>query len=139
MNTVGDVRRENLERLIEQYGSVAALIRAAKGDHNLSPQYISQIRNQTLTRSGRPRTMGDDLARDFERLFGLEPGSMDRPNITTDPLERQLLTLYRDLSEDRRYKLLLRANELHNDQHPGVPSPANPYPALARVHGEAAD
>lgn len=44
-----------------------------------------------------------------------------------DPLERQLLALYRELSDDFKERLLSDANKLHVYEHPSA-SPANPFP-----------
>lgn len=43
-----------------------------------------------------------------------------------DPLLRQLIMLYSELSPDSRDTLLGNANRLHNRDHPG-PSAANPF------------
>ncbi len=48
-----------------------------------------------------------------------------------NPLEQQLLGLYRDLPPDQRDELLQAANRMHAKAHPGQ-SAANPYPQKAR-------
>lgn len=75
MKTVGEIRRDNLEQLIKQHGSLAQLnerIGLARTDATLS-----QIRNQSLSARGKPRSMGDELARRIELKLGLEVGWMD--------------------------------------------------------------
>lgn len=52
-----------------------------------------------------------------------------------EPLEQQLLKLYRELSDDFKERLLADANKLHAYEHPEV-SASNPYP-LAPPPGNA--
>jgi transcriptional regulator with XRE-family HTH domain len=49
-----------------------------------------------------------------------------------EPLEKQLLTLYRALSPDFQERLLADANKLHSYENPD-PSPSNPYPNAPRL------
>jgi hypothetical protein len=60
---VEDVRRENLEILILEYGTMDALAEAA----NTSSVYLSQVRRQAIdVKTGRPRQMGPQIARRLE-------------------------------------------------------------------------
>ena len=59
------VRLSNLELLVAEAGSAAALARLA----HTSESYLSQIRNQLTTAKGTPRGVGDDLAAKLERGF----------------------------------------------------------------------
>lgn len=78
MKTVEEMRHEWLTRLIEQHGTVAALNDAlgrARTDATLL-----QIKNMAPnTRSGKPRNMGSDLAREIEERLGFERGLLDNP------------------------------------------------------------
>ena len=67
------VRLSNLERLVAEAGSAAALARLAK----TSESYLSQIRNQLTTPKGTPRGVGDDLAAKLEQAMGKPNGWMD--------------------------------------------------------------
>lgn len=67
------VRLRNLERLVAEAGSAAALARLAQ----TSESYLSQIRNQLTTPKGTPRGVGDDLAGKLERAMGKPNGWMD--------------------------------------------------------------
>lgn len=74
MNRVREhVRLSNLELLIAEAGSAAALARRA----NTSESYLSQIRNQFATPKGTPRALGDQLATRLERAMGKSNGWMD--------------------------------------------------------------
>ena len=44
-----------------------------------------------------------------------------------NPLERQLLALYRSMSESAKARLLQDANHLHNDENGNAPSASNPF------------
>ena len=70
------VRLSNLELLVAEAGSAAALARLA----STSESYLSQIRNQLTTPKGTPRGVGDDLAAKLERAMGKPNGWMDEPH-----------------------------------------------------------
>lgn len=64
-------------------------------------------------------------------LFYLDGGDMSRSSAVMkitdlDAQEIELVMLYRTLSPDHKHELLVKANQLHNIEHPG-PSTANPY------------
>lgn len=74
MQTNDEVRRQNLLIAIERAGTAAKLAEAAK----TSAAYLSQIKNRTPdSKSGTPKTMGDDMARRIEAAIGEQPGWMD--------------------------------------------------------------
>ncbi|MGZ4819356.1 MAG: S24 family peptidase [Terriglobales bacterium] len=74
MQTNDEVRRQNLLIAIERAGSAAKLAELAK----TSAAYLSQIKNRTPdSKSGTPKTMGDDMARRIEAAIGEQPGWMD--------------------------------------------------------------
>lgn len=95
MKTVSDIRRANLEALIQEYGTLEAV--AAKG--STSSVYLSQIRNSAKdAKTGRPRQMGDKMARALERGCGKPPGWMDadhsgQPPVIYDPEAGSGMTL----------------------------------------------
>ena len=63
----------NLELLIAEAGSAAALARLAQ----TSGSYLSQLRRQFTTRKGTPRGVGDELAQKLEHAMGKPYGWMD--------------------------------------------------------------
>ena len=74
MKTNDEVRRQNLEVAISRAGTAAKLAEAAK----TSPAYLSQIKNRTPdSKSGTPKTMGDDMARRIEAAIGEREGWID--------------------------------------------------------------
>ncbi|QOR55255.1 MAG: hypothetical protein SHS37scaffold220_24 [Phage 67_12] len=74
MNTIGSIRRANLERLVMRAGTLEALAQSA----DTTSIYLSQIRNQAVdAKSGRPREMGTAMARRLERASGKPDGWMD--------------------------------------------------------------
>lgn len=77
MRTIGEIRRENLELLIEEAGTLDAV--AEKGEtHQV---YLSQIRNRASdAKTGRPRELGTVVARRLETKFGKDRGWMDEPH-----------------------------------------------------------
>lgn len=99
MLTIADIRRQNLEALVTRFGSASALCAAAAARGvDISPVYVSQIRNQTPVRRkdktlGPPRGMGDEQARSIEAGLGLELGWMDNIHRASDVLAQQLLDL----------------------------------------------
>lgn len=71
------VRLHNLELLVAEAGSAAALARRA----GTSESYLSQIRNQLTTPKGTPRGVGDNLASKLERAMDKPHGWMDEPHL----------------------------------------------------------
>ncbi len=78
MQTISEIRHKRLEMLITQHGSIANLndaIGNARTDATLS-----QIRTRAKhSKTGAPRSMGDDLARKIETSLSLPTGWMDQP------------------------------------------------------------
>lgn len=78
MKTVADNRREWLECLIQEYGSISALNIAL--DRVKTDATLSQIRSKSAhSRTGAPRAMGEKIARDIEARLSLPHGSLDGP------------------------------------------------------------
>lgn len=74
MKAVGDIRLGNLELLVEQAGTLAAIAEAA----GTSSVYLSQIRNRSLdSKTLKPREMGASMARRIEAALQLPSGWMD--------------------------------------------------------------
>jgi hypothetical protein len=74
MNTIAQIRRANLERLVIRLGTLEAV--ADKGQ--TSSIYLSQIRNMAVdTKTGRPREMGTAMARRLEVGTDKPSGWMD--------------------------------------------------------------
>jgi hypothetical protein len=78
VQTIDKTRRQRLELLIQEYGSIAALNVALGMDR--TDATFSQIRNQAVhSKTGKPRAMGDDLARRIESGLRKPEGWMDTP------------------------------------------------------------
>lgn len=76
MKTSTEIRRENLNILIERYGSIANL--NAQLGRNRKDATLSQIRKGSVhSGTGRPRIMGDTMAREIETKLSLGYGWMD--------------------------------------------------------------
>lgn len=81
MNTIADIRHENLLTLIEELGTQDAIAAAVE----TSPVYISQIVNRYPdSKTGKPRQIGDQLARKLEQRCNKPTGWMD--NVHRYPL-----------------------------------------------------
>jgi hypothetical protein len=77
MQTIDEIRRANLEILIEENGTQDKVAELGL----TSPVYLSQLRNQTPdTKTGKLRQMGDPTARKLEAGCGKERGWMDNPH-----------------------------------------------------------
>lgn len=111
METNDEIRRQRLEIAIKRTGSAAKLAELV----GTSAAYLSQIKNQTPdSKTGKPKTMGDDLARRIETAIGERTGWMDAAHaeqvspqptplrwwVTED--EYELLELYRETDADGR-------------------------------------
>lgn len=74
MKTIDEIRRENLLLAKARFGTFTALAEAAK----VSAAYLSQINNATPESStGKPKGMGDGVARKIEEALDESPGWMD--------------------------------------------------------------
>ena len=74
VKTIADIRHDNLLELIEEFGSAEALAEAA----DTSPVYLSQLRNKAPdSKTGKPRQIGDPLARKLEAAACKPVGWMD--------------------------------------------------------------
>lgn len=82
MQTIEEIRVENLRRLVREYGSQAALARAL-GKH---PNQVNQ-----WTGKGSDRAMHSNSAREIEELLKKPRGWMDNPE--TQPLRLDPLTV----------------------------------------------
>jgi len=69
-------RHRNLERLIQEAGSISQLARLV----GTSPSYLSQVRNRTPTPAGQPRGIGDRSASMLETGMGTPAGWLDEPH-----------------------------------------------------------
>lgn len=80
VDTVEETRHKRLEYLISQYGSIAALNQALGLERTHA--VLSQIRTRAPhSKSGKPRVMGSDKAREIEEKLGLPRGWMDTPEL----------------------------------------------------------
>lgn len=122
--TVQTTRRERLELLIKEHGSLAAL-NAAMG-MNRTDATFSQIRNQSVHSStGKQRTMGDDLARRLEVRLGLPEGWMDTPLAQPgDERIERVVRLLQAMGEQQREQALNVVNALAGAATPAASGPA---------------
>lgn len=75
MNDIYEVRHENLMRLLDEYGSVAELNERIGKKRNDAA--LSIVKNRAIGARGKPRQMGNSLARLLENKLGLGHGWMD--------------------------------------------------------------
>lgn len=88
MKTIGDVRRDNLELLIKEKGSLEAVVQA---EGVTSSTYLSQVRNRYHDiKTGKPREMGTAMARRLEERCGKPDGWMDHPHEEARELQRDM-------------------------------------------------
>lgn len=81
MKTSSEIRHANLLALIKKAGSIQAVAEKLGKDH----AQISQLKTQAKhSKTGKPRLIGDDIARLIEERFNLEIGWMDNPHGAND-------------------------------------------------------
>lgn len=89
MKTIDLIRHENLLQLISEAGSVQAVASKA-GKSNAQ---ISQLKTRsTHSGTGKPRSVGDMLARELEKAFNKPLGWMDAPHSQDDAGKLSLST-----------------------------------------------
>lgn len=75
MKTISEIRLDNLRLLIEEFGTQDNVAEKS----GASPVYLSQIKNETPDmKTGRPRQMGDRMARKLELGCDKPIGWMDK-------------------------------------------------------------
>ena len=94
MQTIDVTRRQRLAELAARYDKLADLNTAVGFER--TDATLSQIRTQAPhSKTGKPRMMGDDLARRIEHNLGLEHGWMDTPptqaEIHGEPDQRSMM------------------------------------------------
>jgi hypothetical protein len=101
MKTCMEIRSENLKELEKQVGGRKNLAdKTGKSEIQIS-QWINQSKD---SKTGKPRGMSDDIAREIEEKCGKERGWLD--NDHSDPA----LELYRSLPPDVRAWLMRTSN-----------------------------
>lgn len=130
MKTIDEIRRKNLSLAIKKVKTAAALA-AMTGS---AAAYLSQIKNAAPdSKTGTPKTMGDDLARRIESAIGESAGWMDQDHSEDAPVppaeqegfarrpprlqlvdddEQELLHEYRRMGPGERELLLQAAREM---------------------------
>lgn len=79
VKTISETRRARLSMLVKDHGNSLAVLNEALG-LDRTDATLSQIRTQAPhSKTGKPRVMGDDLARKIEQRLGKEVGWMDTP------------------------------------------------------------
>lgn len=96
VHVIGNIRLDNLETLIREFGTAEALAAAA----DTSAVYISMLRNSVPDKkTGRPREMGSAMARRLEAAAGKPDGWMDQAHDSLSPAAVTLAKLF-DLIPD---------------------------------------
>ncbi|WP_454674859.1 hypothetical protein [Achromobacter pestifer] len=80
MKTVEEIRLDRLRELVAEAGSIANLNRAAK--RNERDATISQILNRWSGKSGKPKELGSDMARELEVAMNKPRGWMDNAPVS---------------------------------------------------------
>ena len=84
VKTISEIRLENLLTLIDEMGSAEALAEAA----GTSAVYLSQVKNKSPdSKTGKPRQIGDPMARRLEAAGKKPEGWMD--NVHSWPAQVQ--------------------------------------------------
>ena len=127
VKSINEIRRDNLLLLVKEAGSAARLSLLT----GVPAPYISQVSRGVAhsNKGGRPRVMGDDVARRLEQKMSKPHAWMDADHsalsITTDlnGREGQLIGLFRLLAETEQADLvndLTRKLRRGPPDHPGA-------------------
>jgi hypothetical protein len=102
MSSLNEIRLHNTLWIFEAFrqqvapGDVAVrgLDKAFAGQLGISPSYWAQIKS-----TDKPKNIGPNLARQFERKFHMAPGWLDKAHANVSPLPEELRLLASDASE----------------------------------------
>jgi SOS-response transcriptional repressor LexA len=92
MISIREIRRNNLQRLVERHDTMKNLNEVLDRKDNLLTQILNQSMN---TATGKPKAMGDRLARDIEKKLNLGFGWMDQDHSEEPPEPKNIVTLDR--------------------------------------------
>lgn len=108
MKTIGQIRRENLLLLLESHGSLANI--NEKLDLPRTDATLSQIKNQSTTSRGKPKMMGETIARRIEAALTLPAGWMDNDQTPQTDRQRRIEHAMRMMEqmEDAQFDLAVR-------------------------------
>ena len=106
MKTVAETRLQRLQMLVDRHGGSLANLNEKIG-LDRTDATLSQIRTKAPhSKTGKPRVMGDDLARKIEERLTLDVGWMDTPPSSAelhgeDDPRTKALQLIEDMSPDQ--------------------------------------
>jgi len=83
MKTTGEIRRDNLIALRNEFGSIAAL-NDALGRRRIDTTLAALIRGDIDPKTGKRRAVGTAIARDIEKKLGKPVGWMDHEHETSN-------------------------------------------------------
>ncbi len=136
METIADVRRANLNLLLDECGSGRGSAATLSRLTGVPAPMISQLRRVTYYPNGVERTMGDDVARQLEKGMKKKTGWMDHPHdVTRDADELDHLQNWRLLTPEQREHVaatvkLLLATTRPPDDDPGPRPNTRPSPSV---------
>ena len=104
--------------LVKKHGDSLAQLNEALG-LDRTDATLSQIRTQAPhSKTGKPRVMGDELARKIEEKLGLEVGWMDTPptyaELDPDPMVANIIQVAQQLHEEGRSEELAQLMRIGN-------------------------
>ncbi len=74
MRTIEEIRRRNMETLIEEHGGIQKLADVLESSHSQTSQWLHGFKD---SKTGRPRGLSSDSARRIERLTNKPHGWLD--------------------------------------------------------------
>ncbi|WP_171518235.1 helix-turn-helix transcriptional regulator [Cupriavidus necator] len=135
MKTIDEIRRLNLIEAIKRAGTATRLAETA----GLSAAYLSQIKNkQPESKTGKPKSLGDEAARKIERAIGETRGWMDVDH-ATQPGAKVKLSIGSDQTETKlngpSETSTYNVQRLPTTSIPVGSAPARPVYVVGRANG----
>ena len=111
---IKQIRLRNLRSLIVESGTIANLARMSE----TAPAYLSQILNSLPTSTGKPRSVGDKLARKLEQALNKSYGWMDKDHDESDDSASAMVQQVPLLNMEQALKQLTRPLPVHHEMVP---------------------
>ena len=111
---IKQIRLRNLRSLIVESGTIAKLARMSE----TAPAYLSQILNSLPTSTGKPRSVGDKLARKLEQALNKSYGWMDKDHDNADDSTLSLIQQVPLFEQEQAVKQLTRPQAEHHEMIP---------------------
>ena len=108
MTKITDIRLQNIRLLVDEAGNISELARRIGYNQ---PSYLYQILNRKAIQNGKPKNVGENMARKIEAAMGKEPGWLDQPHNDYKAKNINVSNNYGGYQNTNQYNLIQQAKK----------------------------